>query len=63
MLMYYFDTLLRYHITPQEISEAYLQKHLRNMGRDFEAEYRNKFKRSAVADSGLPEDKGSPRED
>ena len=63
VLMYYFDTLLRYHITPQEISEAYLQKHLRNMGRDFEAEYRNKFKRSAVADSGLPEDKGSPRED
>ena len=40
VLMYYFDTLLRYGVTPQEISEAYCAKHSRNMGRDYEKEYR-----------------------
>lgn len=39
VLMYYFDTLLRYGVTPQEISEAYCAKHSRNMGRDYEKEY------------------------
>ena len=39
VLMYYFDTLLRYGVTPQEISEAYCVKHSRNMGRDYEKEY------------------------
>lgn len=39
VLMYYFDTLLRYGVTPQEISKAYCAKHSRNMGRDYEKEY------------------------
>ena len=40
VLMYYIDTLLRYHITPEEISRAYQEKHKRNMARNYEEEYR-----------------------
>lgn len=43
MLMYYMDTLLRYHVTPEEISEAYLHKHSRNMGRDYTKEYKELY--------------------
>lgn len=43
VLMYYMDTLLRYHVTPEEISEAYLRKHLKNMGRDYDSEYKEKY--------------------
>lgn len=39
IMMYYTDTLLRYHVTPEEISEAYIRKHNRNMGRDYTQEY------------------------
>lgn len=39
VLMYYHDTLLRFHVTPEEISEAYSKKHARNMGRDYTHEY------------------------
>ncbi len=39
VLMYYNDILLRFHVTPEEISEAYLRKHARNMGRDYTHEY------------------------
>lgn len=39
IMMYYTDTLLRYHVTPEEISQAYVRKHQRNMGRDFTHEY------------------------
>lgn len=39
VLMYYHDILLRFHVTPEEISEAYFQKHKRNMGRNFTKEY------------------------
>jgi len=39
VLMYYTDTLLRYHVTPEEISEAYVKKHSRNMGRNYTKEY------------------------
>ena len=39
VLMYYNDTLLRFHVTAEEISEAYLRKHARNMGRDYTQEY------------------------
>ncbi len=35
VLMYYNDTLLRYKITPSEISSAYIEKHNKNMKRDF----------------------------
>lgn len=43
VLMYYNDTLLRYHVTPEEISQAYAHKHARNMGRDYTAEYKEKY--------------------
>lgn len=44
VLMYYVDTLLRYGISPDEISEAYIKKHVKNMGRDYDEEYMKKFK-------------------
>lgn len=40
VLMYYNDTLLRYGITPDEISSAYIQKHNKNMGRNYQEEYK-----------------------
>ena len=43
ILMYYTDTLLRYHVTAEEISAAYVKKHGKNMGRDFTKEYREKY--------------------
>ena len=43
VLMYYFDTLLRYGTTPEELSEAYLRKHVANMGRDYAGEYRKLY--------------------
>lgn len=39
VLMYYHDILLRFHVAPEEISEAYFQKHKRNMGRNYTEEY------------------------
>ena len=39
VLMYYTDTLLRYGVTPEEISEAYIRKHTHNMGRNYTKEY------------------------
>ncbi|MCL2420592.1 MAG: DUF550 domain-containing protein [Defluviitaleaceae bacterium] len=44
VLMYFNDVLLRYEITPEEISEAYIAKHAKNMGRDFIEEHRNYLK-------------------
>ena len=43
VLMYYTDVLLRFHVTPEEISEAFAAKHRRNMGRDFTREYKEKY--------------------
>lgn len=43
VLMYYNDTLLRYGISPEEISKAYIEKHERNMGRDYSGEYEKKY--------------------
>ena len=43
ILMYYNDTLLRYHVTAEEISAAYMRKHDRNMGRDYTKEYEDKY--------------------
>ena len=42
ILMYYQDVLLRYHVTADEISEAFARKHARNMGRNYTAEYMEK---------------------
>ena len=41
--MYFSDALLRYGISAEELSEVYLRKHAKNMGRDFDGEYRRKF--------------------
>lgn len=41
--MYYIDTLLRFGITPEEISEAYVKKHCKNMGRDYSGEYEKMY--------------------
>lgn len=43
VLMYYNDCLLRYHVTPEEISEAYLKKHGVDMARDYTKEYEEKY--------------------
>ncbi|MDF2791364.1 MAG: hypothetical protein K0S80_4466 [Neobacillus sp.] len=43
VLMYYIDTLLRYGISADEISDAYIKKHFKNMGRKYDKEYENKF--------------------
>lgn len=43
VLMYYHDILLRYHVTPEEISEAFAQKHNFNMNCDHTQEYREKY--------------------
>lgn len=40
VLMYFTDTLLRYGVTPEELSDVYRQKHARNLNRDYEKEYR-----------------------
>lgn len=41
VLMYYTDTLLRYGITAEELSDAYIKKHHKNMGRNFKEEYQS----------------------
>lgn len=43
VLMYYQEVLLRFHVTPEEISEAYFRKHARNMGRDYTREYKEAY--------------------
>lgn len=43
VLMYYFDTLLRYGVTPEELSAAYSRKHAKNMNRNFQKEYQEKL--------------------
>lgn len=43
VLMYYHDVLLRFRITPEEISEAYLKKHSHDMHRNYRAEYEEKY--------------------
>lgn len=39
VLMYYHEILIRFHVSPEEISEAYVKKHNQNMGRDYSGEY------------------------
>ena len=43
VLMYYHDILLRFHVTPEEISEAYTKKHDIDMARNYEGEYKEKY--------------------
>lgn len=41
--MYYNEILLRFHVTPEEISDAYVRKHVRNMGRNYTQEYKELY--------------------
>lgn len=43
VLMYYHDILLRFRVTPEEISEAYAKKHSYDMARDYTREYKEKY--------------------
>jgi NTP pyrophosphatase (non-canonical NTP hydrolase) len=43
VLMYYMDTLLRYGVTSEEISNAYIEKHMKDMERDYKNEYQKKY--------------------
>ncbi len=43
VMMYYTDVLLCYHITPEEISQAYARKFNKNMGRNYTAEYKELY--------------------
>ena len=43
VLMYYHEILLRYHVTPEEISEAYARKHTDNLKRDYERQYKEQY--------------------
>lgn len=43
VLMYYHDVLLRYHVTPEEISQAFARKHATDLHRDYTAEYKEKY--------------------
>lgn len=43
VLMYYHDVLLRYHVTSQEISEAFLKKHHVDLNRDYSKEYKELY--------------------
>lgn len=39
VFMYLTDTMMRYGITPDEISTAYVEKHIKNLGRNYSEEY------------------------
>lgn len=43
VLMYYHEVLLRFHVTPEEISRAYADKHSYDMKRDYESEYKEQY--------------------
>lgn len=43
VLMYYNDVLLRYHVTAEEISEAYARKHDYDMARNYQKEYKELY--------------------
>ena len=43
VLMYYHDVLLRYHVSAEEISEAFLKKHNYDICRDYAREYEEKY--------------------
>lgn len=43
ILMYYHDVLLRYHVMPEEISQAFAKKHNHDMSRDYTKEYKEQY--------------------
>lgn len=40
VMMFYNDALICYGITPEELSDAFIKKHFKNMGRDFINEHK-----------------------
>lgn len=45
VLMYYTDTLLRFGITAEEITNAYIEKHNTNKERNYSKEYKEKSRK------------------
>jgi NTP pyrophosphatase (non-canonical NTP hydrolase) len=43
VMMYYADVLNRFGITSEELSQAYLKKHKKNLKRDFESEHKDAY--------------------
>lgn len=43
VMMYYVEVLNRLQITPEEFSQAYVRKHLENLGRDYKREWERKI--------------------
>ncbi|AQW59332.1 MazG nucleotide pyrophosphohydrolase domain-containing protein [Vibrio owensii] len=43
VLMYFSDVLNRFDISADELTGAYLKKHDKNMGRDFESEHKQSY--------------------
>ena len=43
VLMYYNDILLRFHVTAEEISEAFCKKHSYDMKRNYQKEYKEQY--------------------
>lgn len=43
VLMYYIEVLNRLEITPEEFSKAYVEKHQRNLSRDYVEENKKKY--------------------
>lgn len=43
VLMYYIETLNRLNISSEELSNAYIQKHQRNLNRNFSEERKKKY--------------------
>lgn len=41
--MYYYDILLRFHVSAEEISDAYLRKHQKNLYRNYTQEYKESY--------------------
>lgn len=41
--MYFNDILLRYGISADEISSSYIDKHKKNMERNYDKEYKSKY--------------------
>ncbi len=43
VLMYYMDILLCFQITPEELSQAYMEKHIKNTHRNYTKEYKELY--------------------
>lgn len=48
VMMYYADVLNRFHITPEEFSQVYINKVQQNMKRDYQKEYKKIYSDTAM---------------